>query len=114
LAAELLLLDEPTTGLDSFTARHLIRSLADLAHSRKKMIVVSIHQPRSELFPMFDQVGLLSQGEMVYFGPQQEMVSYFTGLGHPCPSHANPFDYYGKPPLGFAISSCTMSCFRVD
>ena len=91
---ELLLLDEPTTGLDSFTARRLVQSLADLAHSKKKMILVSIHQPRSELFPMFDQVGLLSQGEMVYFGPQQDMVSYFTALGHPCPTYANPLDHY--------------------
>ena len=91
----MLLLDEPTTGLDSFTAHSLIKSLAELAHNKHKIILLSIHQPRSELFPIFDQVGLLSQGEMVYLGPRSEMVDYFSQLSYPCPVHANPLDFYG-------------------
>lgn len=54
--AEILLLDEPTSGLDSFTARSLISSLVDLAHNSGKLVLLTIHQPRSEIFKMFDQV----------------------------------------------------------
>lgn len=53
---EILLLDEPTSGLDSFTARNLISCLADLAHNSGKIVLLTIHQPRSEIFRMFDQV----------------------------------------------------------
>ena len=96
LHSELLLLDEPTTGLDSFTAHSLVKSLADLAHRKHKIILLSIHQPRSELFPIFDQVGLLSKGEMVYYGPREKMLQYFSLLGHACPTYSNPLDFYSE------------------
>lgn len=42
----LLLLDEPTTGLDSFTAHLMIETLLSLAASNRT-IIFTIHQPRS-------------------------------------------------------------------
>ncbi|KAJ8308060.1 hypothetical protein KUTeg_012934 [Tegillarca granosa] len=90
---KILLLDEPTSGLDSYTARNLISSLAQLAHNGK-LVLVSIHQPRSEIFKLFDQVGILSQGEMVFFGSSNKLVPYFDSIGYPCPTYANPLDHY--------------------
>ena len=92
---DLLLLDEPTTGLDSFTAHYLVVTLAELAQKRNKIILMSIHQPRSDIFSLFDQIGILSQGQVVYFGPREELVPYFSSLGYPCPTYANPLDHYG-------------------
>lgn len=46
---EVILLDEPTTGLDSMTANQIVVLLAELAR-RNRIVVVTIHQPRSELF----------------------------------------------------------------
>lgn len=46
---EVILLDEPTTGLDSMTANQIVVLLAELA-KRGRIVVVTIHQPRSELF----------------------------------------------------------------
>jgi ATP-binding cassette subfamily G (WHITE) protein 8 (sterolin 2) len=40
-----LLLDEPTTGLDAFTARHVVATLKTLS-SQGRTVIVSIHQPR--------------------------------------------------------------------
>lgn len=46
---EVILLDEPTTGLDSMTANQIVVLLAELAR-RDRVVIVTIHQPRSELF----------------------------------------------------------------
>lgn len=47
--AGVVLLDEPTTGLDSMTANQIVGLLAELA-GRNRIVIVTIHQPRSELF----------------------------------------------------------------
>ena len=96
LSLEIILLDEPTSGLDSHTARYLVSNLRDLAHDMNKMVILTIHQPSSDIFGMFDQIGILSQGEVVYFGSAQELVPYFTDLGYPCNAYTNPLDRYGK------------------
>lgn len=49
LITEVILLDEPTTGLDSMTANQIVVLLAELAR-RDRIVIVTIHQPRSELF----------------------------------------------------------------
>ena len=96
LIPDLLLLDEPTTGLDSYTSHYLIRTLANLAHTENKIILLSIHQPRSDIFNVLDTVGILCGGEMVYYGPREELVPYFTKIGHPCPTFSNPLDFYSE------------------
>lgn len=87
-----LSLDEPTTGLDSFTARHLVSTLVNLAR-RGRTVVMSIHQPRSDIFKMFDGIILLSRGNVVYSGPTLDVVKYFEDLGYPCPPMVNPGDH---------------------
>lgn len=49
VVAGVILLDEPTTGLDSMTANQIVVLLAELAR-RNRIVIVTIHQPRSELF----------------------------------------------------------------
>ncbi|XP_074662481.1 ATP-binding cassette sub-family G member 5-like [Tubulanus polymorphus] len=90
---KIVLLDEPTSGLDSFTAHHLVESLASLAR-KNKIVLLTIHQPRSDIFKLFDNITILSLGNLVYFGPASEMVSYFSYIGHPCPMTANPLDHF--------------------
>ncbi|KAK2528748.1 Abcg5 [Columba livia] len=46
---KVMLLDEPTTGLDCLTANQIVSLLSDLAH-RGRIVIITIHQPRSELF----------------------------------------------------------------
>uniref|UniRef100_A0A672NA30 ATP-binding cassette, sub-family G (WHITE), member 5 n=1 Tax=Sinocyclocheilus grahami TaxID=75366 RepID=A0A672NA30_SINGR len=43
---KVILLDEPTTGLDSMTANQIVVLLAELAR-RDRIVIVTIHQPRS-------------------------------------------------------------------
>ncbi|XP_012720443.2 ATP-binding cassette sub-family G member 8 [Fundulus heteroclitus] len=89
----ILILDEPTSGLDSFTAHNLVITLSRLAKGNR-LILLSVHQPRSDIFQLFDLVVLLSSGSAVYFGAARDMVPYFTALGYPCPRYCNPSDFY--------------------
>ncbi|XP_026166011.1 ATP-binding cassette sub-family G member 8 isoform X2 [Mastacembelus armatus] len=89
----ILILDEPTSGLDSFTAHNLIITLSRLARGNR-LVLLSVHQPRSDIFQLFDLVVLLSSGSAVYCGAAREMVPYFTSLGYPCPRYCNPSDFY--------------------
>ncbi|KAM5316042.1 ATP-binding cassette sub-family G member 5 isoform 1-T1 [Glossophaga mutica] len=99
IAAQLLqdptvmLFDEPTTGLDCMTANQIVVLLAGLAR-RDRIVILTIHQPRSELFQLFDKIAILSFGELVFFGTPVEMLEFFSGCGYPCPEHSNPFDFY--------------------
>ncbi|XP_063965625.1 uncharacterized protein LOC129275898 [Lytechinus pictus] len=89
----ILLLDEPTSGLDSRTAFHLLETLKDYAVSSGKTVIMSIHQPSSRVFKLFDRLLLLSEGQVVYFGAADKVVDYFARLGLQCPQHYNPADY---------------------
>ncbi|XP_075392158.1 ATP-binding cassette sub-family G member 5 [Tenrec ecaudatus] len=90
---KIMLLDEPTTGLDCMTANQIVVLLSELAH-RDRIVILTIHQPRSELFQLFDKIAILSHGELVFCGTPAEMLDFFNGCSYPCPEHANPFDFY--------------------
>jgi len=92
--APVLLLDEPSTGLDSQTAIQVIANVIELARSKNTVAVCTIHQPSSAITSMFDDLCLLSDGYCVYLGPMKESVGFFSDAGFPCPEHWNPTDYF--------------------
>ena len=53
---KILFLDEPTTGIDAFTAVEVVGVLKRLNQERGLGIVTVIHQPRQEIVDMFDKV----------------------------------------------------------
>lgn len=63
----ILLLDEPTTGLDSASAFFVARALRNIA-DEGRIVICSVHQPSSEVFDLFDDLLLLSSGETVFLG----------------------------------------------
>ncbi|KAK7378131.1 hypothetical protein VNO80_03568 [Phaseolus coccineus] len=89
----ILLLDEPTTGLDSASAFYVIQSLCHIAHNGK-IVICSIHQPSSEIFDLFHDLLLLSSGETVYFGQAKKALKFFADAGFPCPTRRNPSDHF--------------------
>jgi ATP-binding cassette subfamily G (WHITE) protein 2 len=89
----LIFLDEPTTGLDTFTALHLLHLLRRLSR-RGATIIFSIHQPRSSIFELFDSVLLLNgHGEEAYFGPADKAVDFLTSAGVRMRGPDNPADF---------------------
>ncbi|KAI9492910.1 P-loop containing nucleoside triphosphate hydrolase protein [Zychaea mexicana] len=61
----LLFLDEPTSGLDAFNAGVVMECLRKLSKQGRRTVVVTIHQPRSNIFKMFDSLMLLAGGHTV-------------------------------------------------
>lgn len=122
LAAELLhdpkilICDEPTTGLDSFSALSVIKTLRkltgdgtdqlleDLESSPRRflqppamtprIVMCSIHQPSSEVFQLFTNVILMQSGKIVFQGSQDEVANAFSRAGLSCPYLYNPAEHY--------------------
>ncbi|MCO5594564.1 hypothetical protein L7F22_048596 [Adiantum nelumboides] len=89
----LLFLDEPTSGLDSAAAFHVVKRLRMLAKAGRTLLI-SIHQPGSEVFGLFDFLCLLSSGQTVYFGERMKAQELFDDAGFSCPPYRNPYDHF--------------------
>ncbi|KAI9732695.1 MAG: hypothetical protein M1818_007429 [Claussenomyces sp. TS43310] len=89
----ILFLDEPTSGLDAYNAFNVIECLVTLAKTYKRTVIFTIHQPRSNIVALFDQLILLAQGKTVYSGELSQAQPYFDNLGYTCPPGFNIADY---------------------
>lgn len=89
----ILFLDEPTSGLDAFQSQSVMECMKSMADSGRLVISV-IHQPRSSIYNMFDQLLLLSVGRVMYMGSVKDAVPYFESIGFCCPRSFNPSDYF--------------------
>lgn len=119
----LLLCDEPTSGLDSFMAHSVVQvkksmrsetmalnksaTICQLSFlyklpqvlrglaQRGKTIVLTIHQPSSELYGLFDKLQLMADGRVAFLGTPADAETFFGQLlDAPCPSNYNPADFY--------------------
>ena len=80
-----ILLDEPTSGLDSFKAQSICQLLHNLARTKGKTIISTIHQPSSEAFFFFDRLILMADGSIVYQGDAKQSIQYFRMINKPVP-----------------------------
>ncbi|KAL3421066.1 ABC transporter [Phlyctema vagabunda] len=87
-----LFLDEVTTGLDAASALQLIKTLKQLAETGRT-IIVTLHQPRSEIWGLFDNILLLAEGYPLYCGLREACIPYFEGLGYLLPAFVNPAEH---------------------
>lgn len=88
-----LFLDEPTTGLDSTSAFQLVRTLKTLAE-KGRTIITTIHQPRAEIWELFDNLVVLTKGSPVFSGPAPECAPWFADLGYELPPFVNPCEFF--------------------
>lgn len=57
------------------------------------IVIASIHQPSTNTLLLFDNVLLLSEGQMTYFGPPDASITYFKSLGYPEPEFMSPAEF---------------------
>ncbi|PHJ15493.1 atp-binding cassette g family transporter abcg87, partial [Cystoisospora suis] len=66
--AKLAFCDEPTSGLSSTDTESLFVGIREVAKTFKITFIIVIHQPRTEVFQLFDYFILLAQGRCIYNG----------------------------------------------
>ena len=57
-------MDEISTGLDSSTTFQIVKCMGDFVHLREGTVLMSLLQPAPEVYNLFDDVLLLSEGEL--------------------------------------------------
>ncbi|KAK7284174.1 hypothetical protein RJT34_18915 [Clitoria ternatea] len=88
-----LFMDEISTGLDSSTTFQVVNSLKNFVYSLKGTAVVSLLQPAPETFNLFDDIILLSGGQIVYQGPREHVLEFFASMGFKCPERKGVADF---------------------
>ena len=80
----IIFLDEPTSGLDSTAATTLIQNLRSLADEGKTVVAV-IHQPSQHVFSKFDDLLLIADGKLMYYGELDQARHYMARMGYIAP-----------------------------
>ncbi|XP_057537827.1 ABC transporter G family member 42-like [Amaranthus tricolor] len=89
-----LFMDEISTGLDSSTTFQIVKCLQQIAHLSDATILMSLLQPAPETFELFDDIMLLSEGQIVYQGPREHVVEFFESCGFRCPERKGTADFF--------------------
>ncbi|CAH2065386.1 unnamed protein product [Thlaspi arvense] len=69
-----LFMDEISTGLDSSTTFQIVKCLQQIVHLTEATVLISLLQPAPETFDLFDDIILLSKGQLVYQGPRGHIL----------------------------------------
>lgn len=93
---EILFLDEPTTGLDATTALEIVSVLKQLCVKRKVGIVAVIHQPRPEILEQFDQIIVLSDGNLIFDGTLGQIEKKLVDMDYLLPKFETSADFLMK------------------
>jgi len=77
--AELLILDEPTDGLDPAATEDVLRELVAIAASEGTTMFFSSHQ-LSEVELIADHIGIIDRGKMIVAGSLDDMKVHYQRL----------------------------------
>jgi ATP-binding cassette subfamily G (WHITE) protein 2 len=87
-----LVLDEPTSSLDSLESLQLVQCLRRLTEQHGICVICTIHQPQYKVFSTFERVVLLAKGHTIYDGPVVDVPTFCERRGKPVPRGTNPAD----------------------
>lgn len=91
--ANVLFMDEISTGLDSSTTYQIVNSLKQCVNAFNGTTFISLLQPAPETYDLFDDVILLSEGQIVYQGPRKHVLEFFESMGFKCPERKGVADF---------------------
>ncbi|KAK7244948.1 hypothetical protein RIF29_39777 [Crotalaria pallida] len=91
--AKALFMDEISTGLDSSTTFQICKFMRQMVHILDVTMVISLLQPPPETFELFDDIILLSEGQIVYQGPRDNVLEFFESMGFKCPERKGVADF---------------------
>nr|CAD1834199.1 unnamed protein product [Ananas comosus var. bracteatus] len=91
--AKALFMDEISTGLDSSTTFQIVNSLRQSIHILGGTALIALLQPAPETYDLFDDIILLSEGQIVYQGPREQVLGFFRSMGFSCPERKGVADF---------------------
>ncbi|XP_077240342.1 pleiotropic drug resistance protein 1-like [Tasmannia lanceolata] len=83
----IMLYDQPFSGSDPTATYDLVDTVRTLSRIQQSSAVMSLIHLSQEVFDLFDRIILLKEGYVLFQGPRQDAVPYFTKLGYTKPSH---------------------------
>ncbi|CAI9268951.1 unnamed protein product [Lactuca saligna] len=89
----ILLLDEPTSGLDSSSALQVIELLSNMATSKQRTIILSIHQPSYRVLQYISNFLILSDGSVIHNGSLESLEGTINQLGFEIPAQLNALEF---------------------
>lgn len=100
-----LFMDEISTGLDSSTTYQIVKCMHQIVHLTEATVFMSLLQPDPETFELFDDVVLLSDGQIVCQGPKEQVVAFFESCGFKCPERKGTADF---------LQEVNISCYELS
>ncbi|KAF5183388.1 pleiotropic drug resistance protein 2-like [Thalictrum thalictroides] len=91
--AKALFMDNISTGLDSSTTFQIVKFMRQMVHITDLTMIISLLQPPPETFELFDDIILLSEGQIVYQGPSVKVLEFFEFMGFRCPVRKGTADF---------------------
>nr|CAD1817865.1 unnamed protein product [Ananas comosus var. bracteatus] len=91
--ARALFMDEISTGLDSSTTFQIVKFIKHMVRVMDGTVLVSLLQPAPETYNLFDDIILLSEGQVVYHGPREHVLEFFESAGFKCPERKGIADF---------------------
>ncbi|CAL9107922.1 unnamed protein product [Musa textilis] len=88
-----LFMDEISTGLDSSTTFQMVKFIRQMVHVMDGTVLISLLQPAPETFELFDDIILLSEGQILYQGPRENVLEFFESVGFKCPERKGITDF---------------------
>lgn len=88
-----LFMDEISTGLDSSTTFQIVKAIRNFTHLLNGTVLMALLQPAPETFGLFDDIMLLSEGLVVYYGPRERVLEFFEIMGFSCPPRKGVADF---------------------
>ncbi|CAL1386918.1 unnamed protein product [Linum trigynum] len=87
------LMDEISTGLDSSTTYQIVRFMKQMVHIMDVTMIISLLQPAPETYELFDDVILVSENQIIYQGPRENVLEFFENVGFKCPERKGVADF---------------------
>ncbi|XP_039124352.1 ABC transporter G family member 39-like [Dioscorea cayenensis subsp. rotundata] len=91
--ARALFMDEISTGLDSSTTYQIVNCLRQTIHILGGTALIALLQPAPETYDLFDDIFLISEGQIVYQGPREHVLEFFEYMGFKCPERKGVADF---------------------
>eukprot|EP01031_Cornospumella_fuschlensis_P039582 gene39582-48189_t len=92
------MMDSISNGLDTATTFDIVQAIRAVNHIMGLTTVISLLQPPPDVYNLFDEIILLNEGQIIYQGARENVLSYFHDLGYTCPSNMDEADFLQELP----------------